>query len=98
MLLSELLFGDRNFNTLSESDIESVALLLPTIKLVDYHGELPLIEALVLTDLCSSRSEAKQLINSNAISVNKQKIIDQNFKINTTAILKRGKNKFALVK
>ena len=98
VLLSELLFGDRNFNTLSESDIESVALLLPTIKLVDYHGELPLIEALVLTDLCSSRSEAKQLINSNAISVNKQKIIDQNFKINTTAILKRGKNKFALVK
>ena len=98
VLLSELLFGDRNFNTLSESDIESVALLLPTIKLVDYHGELPLIEALVLTDLCSSRSEAKQFINSNAISVNKQKITDQNFKINTTAILKRGKNKFALVK
>ena len=98
VLLSELLFGDRNFNTLSESDIESVTLLLPTIKLVDYHGELPLIEALVLTDLCSSRSEAKQLINSNAISVNKQKITDQNFKINTTAILKRGKNKFALVK
>ena len=98
VLLSELLFGDRNFDTLSESDIESVALLLPTIKLVDYHGELPLIEALVLTDLCSSRSEAKQLINSNAISVNKQKITDQNFKINTTAILKRGKNKFALVK
>ena len=98
VLLSELLFGDRNFNTLSESDIESVALLLPTIKLVDYHGELPLIEALVLTDLCSSRSEAKQLISSNAISVNKQKITDQNFKINTTAILKRGKNKFALVK
>ena len=98
VLLSELLFGDRNFNTLSESDIESVALLLPTIKLVDYHGELPLIEALVLTDLCSSRSEAKQLINSNAISVNKQKITDQNFKINTMAILKRGKNKFALVK
>ncbi len=98
VLLSELLFGDRNFNTLSESDIESVALLLPTIKLVDYHGELPLIEVLVLTDLCSSRSEAKQLINSNAISVNKQKITDQNFKINTTAILKRGKNKFALVK
>lgn len=98
VLLSELLFGDRNFNTLSESDIESVALLLPTIKLVDYHGELPLIEALVLTDLCSSRSEAKQLINSNAISVNKQKITNQNFKINTTAILKRGKNKFALVK
>ena len=98
VLLSELLFGDRNFNTLSESDIESVALLLPTIKLVDYHGELPLIEALVLTDLCSSRSEAKQLINSNAISVNKQKITDQNFKINTTAVLKRGKNKFVLVK
>ena len=98
VLLSELLFGDRNFNTLSESDIESVALLLPTIKLVDYHGELPLIEALVLTGLCSSRSEAKQLINSNAISVNKQKITDHNFKINTTAILKRGKNKFALVK
>ena len=98
ILLTDLLFGTRQLDTLSESEIESIALLLPTVKLSEQETELSLLDALVLTNLCVSRSEAKSLINSNAISVNGQKIINPEFKINSLAILKRGKNKFALVK
>ena len=98
MLLTELLFGDRRLETLSESEVESVSLLLPTIKLAEKSGSILLLDALTETELCSSRSEAKQLISGNAISVNGQKITDLGYEINTLSVLKRGKNKFAFVK
>lgn len=98
MLLTELLFGDRRLETLSESEVESVSLLLPTLKLAEKSGSILLLDALTETELCSSRSEAKQLISGNAISVNGQKVTDLNYEINTLSVLKRGKNKFAFVK
>lgn len=98
MLLTELLFGDRRLETLSESEVESVSLLLPTLKLAEKSGSILLLDALTETALCSSRSEAKQLISGNAISVNGQKVTDLGYEINTLSVLKRGKNKFAFVK
>lgn len=98
MLLTELLFGDRRLETLSESEVESVSLLLPTLKLAEKSGSILLLDALTETELCSSRSEAKQLISGNAISVNGQKVTDLSYEINTLSVLKRGKNKFAFVK
>ena len=97
-LLTELLFGDRRLETLSESEVESVSLLLPTLKLAEKSGSILLLDALTETELCSSRSEAKQLISGNAISVNGQKVTDLSYEINTLSVLKRGKNKFAFVK
>ena len=38
------------------------------------------------------------MIKSNAISVNGEKVTDENYMIMSLSILKRGKNKFALVK
>lgn len=98
ILLTDLLFGDRQLDTLSESEIESISLLLPTIRLSEQKTELSLLDALVFTSLCASRSEAKNLISGNAISINGQKITNPEVKISSVAILKRGKNKFALVK
>lgn len=98
ILLTELLFGDRRLETLSESEVESVSLLLPTLKLAEKSGSILLLDALTETELCSSRSEAKQLISGNAISVNGQKVTDPSYEINTLSVLKRGKNKFAFVK
>ncbi len=98
ILLTEILFGDRRLETLSESDIELIALLLPTLRLNGRAEKLVLLDALIKSDLCVSRSEAKQLIAGNAISVNGEKVTDPNFEINTLSVLKRGKNKFALVK
>jgi tyrosyl-tRNA synthetase len=57
-----------------------------------------LIDALVKTELVSSKSEARKMISGNAISVNGEKINDEKFEIASVSILKRGKNKFALVK
>ena len=98
ILLTELLFGDRRLETLSESEVELISRLLPTRKLTDKSGSVLLLGALTETGLCSSRSEAKQLVSGNAISVNGIKITDLNFEINTLSVLKRGKNKFALIK
>lgn len=98
ILLTDLLFDDRQLDTLSESEIESISLLLPTIRLSEQKTELSLLDALVFTSLCASRSEAKNLISGNAISINGQKITNPEVKISSVAILKRGKNKFALVK
>ena len=98
MLLTELLFGDRRLETLSESEVESVSLLLPTLKLAEKSGSILLLDALTETGLWSSRSEAKQLISGNAISVNGQKVTDLSYEINTLSVLKRGKNKFTFVK
>ena len=98
ILLTELLFGDRRLETLSESEVESISFLLPTMKLVDKSGSVLLLDALTETGLCSSRSEAKQLVSGNAISVNGIKVTDLNFEINTLSVLKRGKNKFILIK
>ena len=98
ILLTDLLFGDRRLDTLSESDIESISLLLPTLKLSEKGGKVSLIDALVETTLCPSRSEAKQLISGNAISVNGEKVTDLSYVINTLSVIKRGKNKFSLVK
>ena len=94
--LTELLFGGRKIETLTESEIESIAMLLPHF---DLNGtEINLIDALTELGLVSSRSEAKTLILGNAISVNNQKIQDPAYQISSFAILKRGKNKFAIVK
>ena len=98
ILLTELLFGDRRLETLSESEVESISFLLPTIKLADKSGSVLLLDALTETSLCSSRSEAKQLVSGNAISVNGIKVTNLNFEINTLSVLKRGKNKFAFIK
>lgn len=98
ILLTELLFGDRRLETLSESEVESISLLLPTLKLAEKSGSILLLDALTETGLCFSRSEAKQLISGNAISVNGQKVTDLGYEINTLSVLKRGKNKFAFVK
>ena len=94
--LTELLFGGRKIETLSESEIENITMLLPHLNLED--NEINLIDALVELGLASSRSEAKTLILGNAISVNNQKIQDPAYQISSFAILKRGKNKFAIVK
>ena len=96
--LTEILFGGKKLGVLSETEIESIALLLPTARLNDERTEISLVDALVETELVSSKTEARKMIAGNAISVNGEKVTDENFVVKSIAILKRGKNKFALVK
>ena len=96
--LTEILFGGKKLGMLSETEIESISLLLPTLRLTDERPEIGIIDALVETELVSSKSEARKMLAGNAISVNGEKVTDENFVIKSVSILKRGKNKFALVK
>jgi tyrosyl-tRNA synthetase len=96
--LTDILFGGKKIGVLSETEIENIALLLPTIRLNSDRPEISLIDALVETELVSSKSEARKMIAGNAISVNDEKITDENYSIKSISILKRGKNKFALIK
>ena len=56
-----------------------------------------LMEALVATRLASSKSEARKLAAAGAISVNGVKVCED-LELQQVALLKRGKNKFAVVK
>lgn len=56
-----------------------------------------LMEALVATGLASSKSEARKLAAAGAISVNGVKV-REDLELQQVALLKRGKNKFAVVK
>ncbi|MBQ3352718.1 tyrosine--tRNA ligase [Candidatus Saccharibacteria bacterium] len=89
--LSEKLF-DRDA-VFSEKDVEQAALVLPTKPL-----GATLIDDLVCTGLASSKAQARQFISSGAISVNGKKVTDEKTVINFPSILKKGKNKFAVVK
>lgn len=90
--LTEILFGDHKLADLDVKEIDAVSKLLPTAPL-----GTTVIEALTKTDLASSKAEARRLIVGNAISLNGEKIkSDQS--IDTPTILKKGKNKFIMVK
>lgn len=88
--LSEKLF--KKDVSYSDKDIEDAAKILPVRPL-----SATLVEDLVCAGLASSKKEARQFIKSGAVSVNGEKITDEGAVINAPSILKRGKNKFAVV-
>ena len=56
-----------------------------------------LLDVLVRFELASSKSEARKLVKSGAISFNGEKILDEKFVADSRGVLKRGKNKFAIL-
>ena len=89
--LTAFLFGDGKIEDLSEDDIELLAKSFPTAE----TGKT-LVDILAETGLASSKGEARKLISGNAISVNGTKAT-QDQTISTLSLIKKGKNKFALV-
>ncbi len=90
--LTELLFGGKDINTLSESAIAEISMMIPSCPLSN-----TLVDTLVSTGLASSKTVARQLIEQGAISVNGVKTVADTT-IASLSIIKKGKNKFALVK
>ncbi|MBR3263835.1 tyrosine--tRNA ligase [Candidatus Saccharibacteria bacterium] len=89
--LSEKLFAKET--SYSAKEIEEAAKILPVRPL-----STTIVEDLICTGLASSKKEARTFIKAGAVSVNGQKITDENKVLNAPAILKRGKNRFAVVK
>ncbi len=92
--LTNLLFNkDTDFSTLTAEDFDSFAEFLPTAK----KGS-NIVDVLVETGLCPSRTDAKKSLASNAISVNGTKVSDETITLNDTCLIKKGKNKLAIVR
>ena len=72
--ISEALFGG-DLNGLSAKDILIGMKMVPSINL---SGEIKLIDLLVNNGICTSRREAREMLNSKAISINNEKVMDEN--------------------
>ena len=90
--LTAILFGEGQVTDLTGEELDLLAQSFPTAQ----TGE-SLVEALAITGLASSKGEARKLIEAGAISINGQKATE-NQQIDALAILKKGKNKFALIR
>ena len=91
--LTNFLFGkDQDVTKLTDAEVELLAKSFPNAKLGNQ-----LIDILVETELASSKGEARKLLSGNAISVNGAKITED-CAISSLSLIKKGKNKFAIVK
>lgn len=89
--MTEQLFGG-DLSALVEDEISEFGEYLATAK----RG-MKLFDALVETGLASSKGEARKLAAGGGVSVNGVKVTED-IEINQVALLKRGKNKFAVVR
>ncbi|MBR3252890.1 tyrosine--tRNA ligase [Candidatus Saccharibacteria bacterium] len=90
--LSETLFNkETDFSDFSEDEITEFAAYLPTIA----KGNM-LVDILVNTGLAESKKKAREFIAGGAVSVSGVKV-KEDIPINQNAIIKKGKNKFAIV-
>ena len=87
-----MLFGAGEFSELNDNDLETLAAEIPAVS----TGR-SIIEALVEAGVATSNGEARRLISGGAISVNGQKINDDQ-QITETSLIKKGKNNFVLVR
>ncbi len=89
--VTAVLFGDTPFEQLLDEDVDMLA------------GEIPVsvpstvVNALVVSEICSSNSEARRLISGGAVSVNGKKISDDS-DVQAPSLIKKGKNSFVLVR
>jgi len=90
--LTDFLFGGGNISDLTAEDIDLLAKSFPTAT----QGA-NLVDILVSTGLATSKGEARKLIAGNAVSVNGAKVTEDQ-PITSVSVVKKGKNKFALVR
>ncbi|MBR0242623.1 tyrosine--tRNA ligase [Candidatus Saccharibacteria bacterium] len=91
--LTETLFSrDTDFSTFSEDELTEFAAYLPVVA-----KGTNLVDILTLTGLAESKKKAREFIKQGAISINGTKVTEE-IDINQVAIIKKGKNKFVIVK
>ncbi len=93
--ISESLFTG-NIQNLSDSEIEEVFKGVPEL----IYSSIPMIDFLVENSVASSKREAREFLNGNAISVNGKVITDENYLFENKKynVLRRGKKKYYLIK
>jgi len=90
--ITTVLFGDHNISELSDTELDLLAKFTPVVA----KGK-SLVDALVESELAKSKSDARQLIASGAISINNDKISEDR-NLDEISLVRKGKNKFLLVR
>ena len=91
--LTRVLFSrETDFAEFAEDEILEFAKFLP----VEKKGVM-LVDALVANGLAESKKKAREFISQGAVSINGSKVRDD-VEIKQTALIKKGKNKFIVVK
>lgn len=90
--VTAVLFGGAPVSDLTDEELSMLAGEIPTVALGN-----SVIETLVGATVASSNGEARRLIEGGAISLNGEKISSDQT-IETTTLLKKGKNNFILVR
>ena len=90
--VTDVLFGNADFKSLNDADLDMLAREIPVAQ-----TGISVIETLVNSSVSSSNGEARRLITSGAISVNGEKINEDRI-IDSTSLIKKGKNNFVLVR
>ncbi len=91
-LTATLFNRETDFTDFSEDELTEFAAYLPVVS----KGTM-LVDILTKTGLAESKKKAREFIAQGAVSVNGVKVTDD-IAINQTAIVKKGKNKFVIVK
>ncbi len=89
--VTAVLFGDSDVSSLSDDDLDALAAEIPTVE------SSTVIEALTTSGAVTSNGEARRAIAGNAVSVNGQKISEDQ-PVTETSLVKNGKNVFVLVR
>ncbi|MEO5690839.1 MAG: tyrosine--tRNA ligase [Candidatus Saccharimonadales bacterium] len=90
--ITSTLFGGTPFHDLLDIDVDMLAQEIPT----STAGNL--VDALVMSNIATSNSEARRLIESGAIKVNGDKVEDPSAPLHVPSLIKKGKNTFLLVR
>ncbi|MDO4752987.1 MAG: tyrosine--tRNA ligase [Candidatus Saccharibacteria bacterium] len=91
--LCETLFNrETDFSEFSEDELTEFAAYLPVVA-----KGANLVDILVSTGLSESKKKAREFISQGAVSINGVKLVED-VAVNQIAIIKKGKNKFAIVK
>ena len=91
--LTAMLFDKQtNFAEFTEDEISEFAEYLPTVK-----KGMMLVDAMVENGLAESKKKAREFIAQGAVTINGVKVFDD-VELKQTAIIKKGKNKFLIVK
>lgn len=86
---TEVLFGSGNAGEMSDDELAILADELPVVESSD------LVEALVSSGLSASNGEARRFLSAGAVSINGRKV-EADAALDGPALIRRGKNKFAL--
>ena len=91
-LTATLFNRETDFSEFSEDELTEFAAYLPVISKGTY-----LVDILTSTGFAESKKKAREFVSQGAVSVNGTKVTED-MAINQTAIVKKGKNKFVIVK